>query len=159
MLCFVCLICIHCNVIWFDCLLWFNVMKLEWLNSIWFDWIGFIPLCLNRVFQNMFPDFGRSDGWNIPLAKVVGFILGLQQWNTHGVHQKQGNSSGLIDMLKSWTHIKFRKAWNSNGFINMCVWSQIHGIKKTSKFLGFYGHVLWGQIHGLERTLKFLGFY
>ena len=34
----------------------------------------FIPLCLNRKFQNMFPYFGRSDGCNIPLAKMVDFV-------------------------------------------------------------------------------------
>ena len=47
---------------------------MNWLDLIWLNWFDFIPLCLNRKFQNMLPYFGRLDGWNIPLAKVVDFV-------------------------------------------------------------------------------------
>ena len=50
---------------------------------------------------------------------LLGWLTGCAAWDIDPILQKQWNSLGFINILKSWTHIKVRKAWNSLCFIDI----------------------------------------
>ena len=45
---------IEFDLIWLIELIWFDVIWLNWFDLIWLIWLDFVPLCLNRKFQNPF---------------------------------------------------------------------------------------------------------
>ena len=126
----------HCNVIWFDCLMWFNVIQLNLLDVMLLNWFDFIPLCLNRKFQNMFPYFGRWDGWNIPLATVVDFVpLGTI------------SGPGAPDPDLARFHIKVTPM------------ERQRSTPKSLKFLRFYCQFELMNSYQIQKSFKFLWCY
>ena len=82
-------------------------MRVLWMDGVlWLKSDGFVITLWKKSWR-----FWRGcylAGWPAALLEDIDPIL-----------QKQWNSLGFINILKSWTHIKFRKAWNSLCFIDI----------------------------------------